>query len=811
LRKSLLLLALLGSFPLLPACSQYAEFPDYVVVSLAPGPDLEFRAREALATAQPGTLIEFPAGNWEFTDELVLTTSHVTLRGQGPDQTTLDFTNQQTGGQGILATGDAFAIQDLRVLNPKGDGVRVEGADGVTFQNLHVVWSGEPRKENGAYGIYPVLSQNVLVEGCYVRGSSDAGIYVGQSEGVIVRWSKAEGNVAGIEIENTKDADVYLNSAVDNTGGLLVFDGSGLQRDGCRVYPGAEDPPGCKGTRVFFNYVANNNRANFASGGTVALVPRGTGFLILSTDKIEVFGNVFRDNGSSNVIVVTSELLREFAGLSYGNDLDFDPWTEHIDVHHNVIVNGGFAPDPNHQLVQVVAALFSAHGTDIPQILFDGYVDPAKTDATGKLLPELQICLDDNFDDAGQPTLYGDFDRIFGGNGVTTDIADVAGGGVRSRVCDLPQREPTVLAAFSPTPEVDPPYTPEEIEALCDAGAPIASGPNFAAGIVDCPRLSDYRLFLDPTEPTASPNGGIPFDITTPLFSDYALKDRFLFVPPGQQVVYSANGDFDFPIGTIIAKSFSIAHDLRDPGLGAELIETRLLIRRPDGWRGTAYIWNEARTEATLALGGGAADVAWIHSDGSARETRYHIPNTGQCLRCHTSASDGAVPIGPKARLLNRPLDYGAGVGELNQLTRWSDLGLLVGAPVDPATAPRLPVWNDPSDGTLEQRAKAYLESNCAHCHRPGGAARQSGLYLEASRQVNSQYGVCKGPVSAGPGAGGLAYDLVPGDPDASIIVFRMLHNEAQIKMPELSRSVVHEEGVALVSDWIASLPGSCQ
>jgi len=799
LRKSLSLFALLALLPLLPACVQQVDFPDYVVVSLAPGPDLEFRAREALLTAQPGTLIEFPAGNWEFTDELVLTTSHVTLRGQGPSQTTLDFTNQQTGGQGILATGDAFAIQDLRILNPKGDGVRVERADGVLFQNLHVVWSGEPRKENGAYGIYPVLSRNVLVEGCFVRGASDAGIYVGQSETVVVRHSRAEGNVAGIEIENTKDADVYLNSAVDNTGGLLVFDSPNLLRDGCQVFPGSENPPGCKGTRVYGNYVASNNRPNFANGGFVRNVPAGTGFLILSTDKIEVFGNAFVDNHTSNAIIVTSQLLEEYGVLSY-DDPNFDPWTEQVDVHHNLMTGGGTDPDTTNDLVLLADLAFGFLGVDVPNILFDGYIDPAKTDANGKLLPELQICLDENYDDLGNPTSFGDLRRGIYGPGATIDISD--------RVCSLPAREPTELEPFTPAPDVVPPYTPEEIAALCDAGAPIADGVNFDAGLVDCPRLSDYRLFLDPTDPTGDPNGGLPFDLTTPLFSDYALKDRFVFVPPGQQVQYSSDGAFVFPVGTIIAKSFSIASDLRDPSLGAELIETRLLIRRPDGWRGTAYIWNETRTEATLALGGGAADVAWTHTDGSARTTTYQVPNVGQCLRCHTSPADGAVPIGPKARLLNRTLDYGA--GEENQLAHWSATGVLAGAPADPATAPRLPVWNDPSDGTLEQRAKAYLESNCAHCHRPGGSAGGSGLFLEASRALSSAYGLCKGPVSAGAGAGGLDYDLVPGDPDASIMVFRMLHNEAQIKMPELSRSVVHEEGVALVSDWIASLPGSC-
>jgi len=798
LRKPSIALVLLALLSLLPACARRVEFPDYTVVSLAPGPDLEFRAREALALAQPGTLIEFPEGTWQFTDELVLTTSHVTLRGQGPHKTTLDFTHQQTGGQGILATGDAFAIQDLRVLNPKGDGVRVEGADGVIFQNVHVEWEGEPDTMNGPYGIYPVLSKNVLIESCFVRGASDAGIYVGQSEGVVLRRSTATGNVAGIEIENTKDADVYLNAAYDNTGGMLIFDGPGLQRDGCRVFPDHEEPPGCKGTRAFFNYIADNNRPNFASGGTVAMVPRGTGMILLSTDKIEVYGNVIRNHDFTNVAIITSELLKDWAGFSYGPT--FDPWIESVDLHHNLITHGGRDPDLSHVLVSFAAFISGYPYNAMPQIIFDGYIDPAKAQG-GSLPPDINICITNNRDEAGNVPLYANL-----------NIQTFAGADFNAlpRNCSLPPRERTELAEFSEVPDVEPPYTPEEVAALCDSGAPVSEGVNWDATVVDCPKLSDYRLFLDPTDPTSNPNGGVPFDVATPLFSDYALKDRFVFVPPGQTVAYSADDPFEFPVGTIIAKSFKFAHDLRNPELGDELIETRLLIRRPDGWRGIAYIWNEERTEATLALGGGAAEVAWIDAEGQPRSTTYQIPNTGQCLRCHTSPSSGAVPIGPVARQLNRPSDYGS--GPVNQLVHWSSIGLLTGAPADPGDAPRLPLWSDPNDGTLEERAKAYLESNCAHCHRPGGAARQSGLYLEASRDHETlSYGRCKGPVSAGPGAGGLKYDYEPGNPDGSIMIYRMEHNEAQVKMPELSRSVVHAEGVALVREWIASLPGSCQ
>jgi uncharacterized repeat protein (TIGR03806 family) len=168
----------------------------------------------------------------------------------------------------------------------------------------------------------------------------------------------------------------------------------------------------------------------------------------------------------------------------------------------------------------------------------------------------------------------------------------------------------------------------------------------------------------------------------------------------------------------------------------------------------------------------------------------------------------GADPIGPKARLLNRDYDYGGGAE--NQLAHWSAMGWLSGAPADPATAPRLPVWNDPADGTLEERARAYLETNCAHCHRPQGRARSTGLWLEWDRPFGSETGLCKPVQAAGPGTGGLQYDVVPGDPMMSILVFRMEQVAAQIKMPELGRSVTHDEGVALVADWIEALPGSC-
>lgn len=801
----LLLLALPSLAALGPSmCWPYYDFPGYRVVHLtaAPGPDcdadpdhcIEFRARRELLTAKPGTILQFPAGNWQFTDELIVPVSHVVLRGAGPQRTTLDFTGQQTGGQGILATEDGFVIQDLRVLNPKGDGVRVEGADGVVFQNVHVEWNTFPENLHGAYGLYPVQTKNVLIDNCMVRGSSDAGIYVGQSEHIIVRRSRAFENVAGIEIENSKDADVYLNLAKDNTGGILVFDNPGLPVYGCRASADpAQDDAACRGTRVFANWVLDNNHANFANGGTVALVPPGTGIIVMATDTIEIFSNVVRNHKTVNMTII-SFLLTQVPL----NDPNYDPWPQRVDVWENELADGNWEPEGD--LGILASGIFAPD--PLPDVTYENIylrtqfgLDPVELDTDNTLKDSVEVCVNDNHDGAGGAATFG---KLVG------KFANLDG-----HACAHPRRDDTVLAPVSQPPVVTDPYTPEQIAELCDAGAPASAGVNWDAYVVDCPSLADYRLYQDPTEPRSAPNaGGTPFDLTTPLFSDYAQKDRIVYVPPNTQASYSESGVFQFPVGTIIAKTFTFSHDQRTPQVrGTDVVETRLLIHRADGWKGRAYIWNEDGSEALLALGGGSQSVEWIGSDGAPRVTQYQIPSTAQCSRCHVG--NGDEPIGPKARLLNRDFDYGGGLVK-NQLAHWSDLGILAGAPLDPAAAQRLPVWDDPDDGTLDERARAYLESNCMHCHNPAGRARFTGLYLEAARPLGGPVGVCKRPGSAGPGAGGLDYDIVPGDPEASVMIFRMASVAPQIKMPELAKSVVHDEGTQVVADWIASLEGSC-
>ena len=315
-------------------------------------------------------------------------------------------------------------------------------------------------------------------------------------------------------------------------------------------------------------------------------------------------------------------------------------------------------------------------------------------------------------------------------------------------------------------------------------------------------KLSQYSLFAgDPAAQTPA-EGVIPYDLNSALFSDYAEKFRFIKLPPGTQATYRDVDTFEFPIGTVIAKTFAYPRDARDPTKGRRLIETRILEREPDGWVGLPYVWNESQTDATLDVAGDTVDVTWIHIDGRTRTNNYIIPNGNQCKGCHKSG-EVMSPIGPKARHLNRDFAYRDGTE--NQLAHWSRLGALIGAP-SPSEAPRLAVWDDPKSGTLDGRARAWLEINCAHCHNPDGPARNSGLDLLASQRKPTAFGVQKVPVAAGLGSGGLAFDIVPGQPDKSIMVYRIGSTHPGVMMPELGKRLVHEEGVALVREWIAAM-----
>ena len=243
--------------------------------------------------------------------------------------TVLRFGNQTTGSQSILATGNNFVVEDLAVEDSPGDAIKIEGSNGVTIRGVRIEWTNGPDENNGAYGLYPVQTRNVLIEDCEVRGASDAGVYVGQSENIIVRRNYVYENVAGIEIENSKFADVYDNETTMNTGGILVFD--------------LPDPPvqGGEATRVFNNKIYDNNTKNFApAGNIVGTVPTGTGLMIMANDDIEAFGNTITGNQSDGVVVVSYYI----SGKDFSDRPNYDPIPEKIYIHDNEISNNGYDP-----------------------------------------------------------------------------------------------------------------------------------------------------------------------------------------------------------------------------------------------------------------------------------------------------------------------------------------------------------------------------------------------------------------------------------------------------------------------------------
>jgi parallel beta-helix repeat protein len=874
------------------------------LIVIEPGPQAETRALTAFFEAREGDTIQFGPGLYEFGSGLILSNVRgVTIRGAGMDKTFLSFRNS-SNKEGIFATHVlGLTIEDLTVEDMPGDGVKISDARHITLRRVKVRWTNADPEHpnydasraswanNGAYAFYPVLAEDVLVEHCVSIGSSDVGFYVGQSQDVVVRRNLAFHNVQGYEFENTDDSEMYENVARDNAGGFLAVDLPGRTRFGDR-------------NRFYRNVIENNNIDNFAPKGTIAAaVPRGTGLIILATDQVEVFDNDIRNNDTLGIVVVSYRLLDS------SRDPRFDYYAEGIHIHHNRFANNGRnpqlpklgpedLPDPtaNPSLLPLLIMLKNFGQT--AHIVWDGYTDtrsadcavPAgvptdergkpqyraddeapdcgaepngvpvrynayKFDAQGNLKkPANWLCIRENqFNDSGLPT-----PRFVNFQGTVPNPEKLPGSLsgqdqlLASRdeapfACELPALPPTVIEPYVPGAGQEAPPSPEEIRRVCEAVQP--GKINRAALAYNCPRLSHYGLFSDPEDPRSVPNeGGVPFDLTTPLFSDYALKYRVAFLPPGVPAQWRDHNDgpnahLQFPVGTVIAKTFAF----RD-GASENVVETRLLIKRqtPTGpsWQGLPYLWRtdaSGKRYATLEITGATASVSWDYEDPDPRARNaagqrpryagatpsYSIPQAAQCVTCHAreDLEGGSAPIGPKPRALNRDYDYGGGIGVRNQLAYWRSSGLLVGGPADLAEAEFLPEWNVPgasgqpanSPADVEARARAYLEANCAHCHTPKGVAKSTRLSLDqwilsnrvvAPRPVNRDYGICKSPVASGRGTGNRLYDIVPGDAPASILEFRLGNaDDAAVRMPPIAKSVVHAEGHALITQWINLLP----
>jgi uncharacterized repeat protein (TIGR03806 family) len=347
------------------------------------------------------------------------------------------------------------------------------------------------------------------------------------------------------------------------------------------------------------------------------------------------------------------------------------------------------------------------------------------------------------------------------------------------------------------------------------------------------PQLSDWHVVEVHDGKLELNQGVVPYDLNTPLFTDYAHKLRTIWMPKGVSAKYEAEDTLDFPVGTVISKTFyypraasgkftdvarsdDYSHDFAGQGLDlahVHLIETRILVHRKDGWAAIPYVWNEAQTQATLARTGAVLPLTLVDAAPAAgtparEDFNYVVPDESQCASCHAQDwIDRKVhPIGPKTRHINK--DYAYADGTQNQLEHLIKLGYLDGAPAL-ADMPRDVNWEDPK-APLDARARAYLDINCGHCHNPHGAANTTGLSLIHGTPEDHRLGICKPPTAAGQGTGDHFFDIVPGKPDDSIVPYRLSSTEPGTMMPEIGRSTVHREGVALIKAWIAALPGSC-
>lgn len=304
--------------------------------------------------------------------------------------------------------------------------------------------------------------------------------------------------------------------------------------------------------------------------------------------------------------------------------------------------------------------------------------------------------------------------------------------------------------------------------------------------------LTEWPLFEGKLADLRPAKGVEPYSLNAALFSDYAHKARFISLPEDGQMNYHSSEAFGFPVGTVLVKNFYYPVDFRKTEAEHRILETRLLVREAEEWKALVYQWNEAQNEATLLLTGAEVPVEWTDNRGQLQRISYAIPSQPQCKSCH-DLNGKLTPIGPTARQLNKQ----------GQLQAWKQKGLLSDLPDGPL--PKLVDYADAS-ARVSDRARAWLEINCAHCHRREGPAKNTGLYLMANETDAYRLGVNKPPIAAGKGSGGMKYSIVPGKPEASILVHRIRSLEPGEMMPELGRKLRHEEGIDLIERWITEM-----
>jgi uncharacterized repeat protein (TIGR03806 family) len=327
-------------------------------------------------------------------------------------------------------------------------------------------------------------------------------------------------------------------------------------------------------------------------------------------------------------------------------------------------------------------------------------------------------------------------------------------------------------------------------------------------------KLSEWELFIDIPNQIPAP-GVVPYDVTSPLFSDYAVKPRFVMVPEGKKFHYSNTERWQSPVGTIYVKTFAYPVDECDAGLGLQLIETRLLVHEESGWKVFTYAYGDDPSDADRIITGANLSVSWTDCNGVVQTIEsYHIPSNGECRDCHSPVPDTRT-LGPSTGMLNMDNDYGE--GSVNQIDYFDSLGWLDTTP--PPADERLTYVNpfDPeSDADVHERTRSYFDSNCSHCHAPDGEFEEHQLFLDYQSMdpVTGNpfnWGVCKKPTAASREDCTLVYDVVPLAPDSSLLLCRVASTNSIEMMPPLGRSVAHTQGVELINEWILGLdPASC-
>ncbi len=872
------------------------------IYKICPGPDAQDQLLRAFFFVQEGDTIELCAGEFELTAEMPLHDKRgITLKGAGKDNTILNFanSNQAWGISGTRTRG--FTLQGLTVKDAPSVGIMIIHAEQFTLRDVRVMWTGydtcTPREgapnsctENGEVGMVVELSRDILVEDSDFFGGVQFGLGFINPKNLRVRNINTRHNLIGLLLDDARR--VYVSDSVieANTVGIVAANLIEFLPDSAKVV-------------LDGNTIRANNTPNFAAtGGINNAFPNGIGILLLAADQYEVMNNEFLDNNSTAIVMLNWGLLDPSE-----DNTKFDFYPEGINIHDNLFRdNGGdpAKPDPRAGPVAAFIPLILArNGGKSAQIIWDGgtdspndcdsiptdergvplnepnpdsprdeprtdergrpnftYSDPEpecrwnawKFDENGELNPENRIYIDGNTFESTKPQtqLVNDFVNFH----ITATNEQAIADATTPASNDLAPHAGTLASYMTSGPDL--PYLvdsrskqdridPKQAEKACAKGD--KPGVNWKALLhYNCPTLSDYGLFADTQDPRSNPTErGMLYKINTSLFSDYAVKYRFIFVPPGEQIRYAdyegdpavawdndAQRSMDFPVGSVIAKTFAFRKtDEQGNTTEENVVETRLLIKRQQYdrvfWVGMAYRWEDQNGTrvASLLPEGATTDVSFDYLDedpevldaqGNRRRytggtEHYAIPPAATCAACHggTARDPGTSPISAKPRHLNREEFCTATGGKLNQLECLVAMGLLEPLPDVPAQLERTPRWNVPGDAgepagssqDKHKRMRAYLEVNCSYCHSEDGRAGMTRMFLDSFRSVDRDFGICRPPLLEGRW-GGRNFDIEPGNGEGSILHHRDTIS-GYLQMPPLARSLHNEEASALMIDWI--------